>query len=322
MAKLPPGARRALRYSITAIVVIVVGVLFARALSANWEEFVAQDLEFDWLWVIAVLLFAVAVPLSGLLWGQIVNRLSHGHRVTPREAMAVQCASWLLKYVPGQVGAVVNKVAWGSARGLSRTLIVITFIYENVFLQIASIVPSAVIILLALGSDVFAENPVTLLLPLLMLVPLVAVLVPDVFHRVLSLATRRVLKQDLPQEYFLPTRTTLGYLVEFLGPRILNGAGFVVIAVSIAQPPPSQWLLFGAAYVLAGAIGILAVFVPSGLGVREAVIFAVLVAAGVPAATAAVLSILSRLLSTIADGAVALLYVALRVPGPKDTPSS
>jgi glycosyltransferase 2 family protein len=232
--------------------------------------------------------------------------------------MAVHSASWLLKYIPGQVGSLLNKVIWGQKRGLSRTLVVITFIYENVFLQIASIVPSVVILLATLGVALFEANPVTLLLPLLALIPLAVVLVRPLFHRVLDFATKRILKQRLPEEYFLRTSSTLILLLEFLIPRILNAFGFVLVALAVTDVDPALWPLFGAAYVLAGAIGILAVFVPSGLGVREAVIFACLFAAGIPAGTAALISILSRLISTVADAVIALGYLGLRFSLRKD----
>jgi uncharacterized membrane protein YbhN (UPF0104 family) len=313
-----PGGRKAIRYVGTALVLAVVGFLFYRALADNWEQVVAQRLGFSWLYVAAIVIFAVAVPVSGLLWGQIVNRLSPGPRAGLRESMAVHSASWLLKYIPGQVGSLVNKVMWGTKKGLSRALIVVTFIYENVFLQLASIVPSVVIIFFTVGLVVFESNVATVVLPLLALIPLVAVLNRRVFRGILNFASKRALKQKLPEEYFLPTKYTLLYLLEFIIPRIINAAGFVLIAAAVMDVPPGLWLYFGAAYVLAGAIGILAVFVPSGLGVREAVIAAVLLAAGVSPAQAVILALLSRLISTIADALVALVYGGLRISLAKD----
>lgn len=43
----------------------------------------------------------------------------------------MQSASWLLKYVPGQVGAVVNKAVWAAKKRISRVLVIVTFVYEN-----------------------------------------------------------------------------------------------------------------------------------------------------------------------------------------------
>ena len=117
------------------------------------RHFAAQHLAFDWLWVVATIIFAVAVPLTGLVWGRMLRVLDRdpAGRLSAVEAIVVQCASWLLKYIPGQVGSVVNKVVWAGKKGISRSLVLITFVYENMFLQVASIVPSVVILLASLG---------------------------------------------------------------------------------------------------------------------------------------------------------------------------
>lgn len=315
----PRWQRRALRWGLTALVLGVVGYFFAVALWQNWDQIAAQHLAFDWLWVPATLLFAVAVPVTGLLWGRMLRALDAdaAQRVSHVEAITVQCASWLLKYIPGQVGSAVNKVVWAGKKGVSRTLVVLTFVYENVFLQIASIVPSVAILLVSLGPQIFGENATLLLLPLLVLVPIAAVTYKPLFHRIVDVPARRVLKQPVPQSHFLSSWQSLRFSAEFVGPRILNGVGFVLIASTVAQIGPSEWLPFAAAYVLAGAIGILAFFVPSGLGVREAVIVLVL-GQYVPVAEAIVISLLARLLSTIGDAVIAMIYVALRRTIPKE----
>lgn len=308
---LTPGWRRALRAVLLVAVLTTVGLLLGRALVDNWAEVQAQSVRFTWPMVAAVLVFAVAVPVSGLLWGQIVNRLSNGPRAGRREAMAVHSASWLLKYIPGQAGSLLNKLVWGKDKGFSRTLIVITFIYENIFLQLASIVPSVIVLLVVFGSAIFESNAATLVLPLIALIPLIALLDRRIFHRLMAILSKRMLKQELPEEYFLPTRYTALYLAEFLIPRAINGVGFVFVAASFMEVPATSWLPLAATYVLAGALGILAVFVPSGLGVREAVVF-IFALQFVTPAQAVLLSLLSRLLSTAADLVVALIYAGLR----------
>ncbi|WP_353828593.1 lysylphosphatidylglycerol synthase domain-containing protein [Agromyces sp. SYSU T0242] len=309
--------RTILRWTLTTVVVGVVGYFFATTLAANWTEVVEQGLEFSWLWVAATALFALAVPFTGLLWARILRWLEPTARVSAREATAVQAASWLLKYVPGQVGSVVNKVLWGGRKSISRMLIVISFVYENVFLQLASIAPSAIILLVSLGPEIFGRNFTLLLLPVLILVPLALVAWKPLFHRAVNFAARRALKQEVPERYFLSTPRALVSAFEFIGPRVLNGIGFVLIAASVAEITPAEWLPFAAAYVLAGAIGILAVFVPSGIGVREAVIVLIL-GQYIPTTEAIVIALLARLLSTLADALIALYYAAVRRTIPKE----
>ncbi|MFE7846061.1 lysylphosphatidylglycerol synthase domain-containing protein [Microbacterium sp. NPDC057407] len=309
--------RRLLRWFLTVAVLAVVGWFFANSLVENWSEVAAQDLDFHPLWIVTTLLFILAVPVSGVLWGGIVRTLDPTARVSLREAVAVQCASWVLKYVPGQVGSVVNKTVWAGKKSISRTLVIISFIYENVFLQLASLVPGTIIILISLGPDVFGDNVTLLLLPVLAIVPLAIVSWKPVFHRILDFPARRVLKRSIPREYFLSTPRTMLFAAGFGVPRAINGAGFVVLAATVVPLSPSDWLPFAAAYVLAGAIGVLAVFVPSGLGVREAVIVAIL-SAYIPVPQAIVLSLLARLLATVGDAGVAGIYALVRVTIPKE----
>lgn len=313
----PRWRRRAVRWTLTIVVVGVVAYFFGVSLWRNWDQIQAEQLSFDGAWILATVVFALAVPLTGLLWARIVRALDPSARVSWAEAVAVQCASWLLKYIPGQVGSVVNKVVWAGRKQISRTLVVISFIYENVFLQLASIIPSVAILLISLGPELFGDNATLLLLPLLVLIPFALILYKPFFHKVVSIPARRVLKQEVPPEYFLGNGRTILAFFEFLGPRALNGIGFVLLANSVSPIGPGEWLPFAAAYVLAGAIGILAFFVPSGLGVREAVIVLIL-SQYIPTPEAIIISLLARLLSTVGDGLVALIYVVVRRTIPKE----
>lgn len=309
--------KRALRWMITIVVVGVVGYFFVRALSDNWDEVTSRGLSFDWRWIPATALFVAAVPLTGLCWRRIVKVLDRTAVVGRIEAISVQCLSWILKYIPGQVGSVTNKVLWAQKRGISRTLVIISFIYENVFLQLASLVPASIILLVSLGPEIFGDNATTLLVPLLAIIPFALIVWKPFFHKILSVPARRVLKQEIPEEYFLSTPQTLRSIVEFMGPRILNAIGFVIVASTISDVTPAEWLPFGAAYVLGAAIGILAIFVPSGLGVREAVIVLIL-SQYIPATEAIIISLLSRLLFTFGDLAIAGIYFATRRSIPKE----
>lgn len=317
-AKVPRRRRRrVLRLIATVVVVGAVAYFFAVSLMDNWTQIVDEHLEFSWWWVAAGVLFAAAVPFTGVLWQRILLALSPEARVSWAEAIAVQCASWLLKYIPGQVGSVVNKVVWAGKKQVSRVLVVITFVYENVFLQLASIVPSLVILAATLGVDELGRNATTILLPALALVPIAVIAYKPVFHRLMSVVLRRALKQEVPEQYFLGTAQLFRFMGEFLGPRLLNGIGFVLIAATVVELQPVEWFAFAAAYVLAGAIGILAVFVPSGLGVREGVIVLVL-GQFIAVPEAIVIALLARLISTLSDGLVALVYAGVRRTIPKE----
>lgn len=301
-------------------VIAAVGILFARTLADNWERVRSLDVGPDGLWLLALILFAIAVPLSGILWGRLLMAMG-GKSVRAREAIAVHCLSWTLKYIPGQLGSAANKILWATRRGESRLRTAVSFVYENVFLQVASIVPALLVLGITVGFTALGASPYALLVPALALIPLVLVLHAPTLRRIIAFAARRRAGALPPGEMILGPAAAARFTVGYIGPRILNGLGFIAICVSVLPAAaPDAWLVFAAAYVLAGAVGILAFFVPSGLGVREAVIVVVL-SLYVPAPDAIVAALVARLVATIADALVFLTYLALRDrPFRKETP--
>jgi len=304
--------KRLLRTGLGLAVIGVVAYFFYRALSSNWDAISDADVSWGWWAPAALVLFVIAVAVSGWLWGRIVARLG----VAPMpasESIRVHFSSWLLKYIPGQAGFVVNKVAWGKRRGLSRLLVLISVVYENVFLLLGSTVPMLGILLVARAGD--GEISYAVWFAVAAALPLAVLLHPPVFHRIVNLLARRTLKRNVPAEYFLPTASAWRYQLAFLLPRLINGIGVVAIAVGVADAAPSSWLPLVAAYAIAGAVGIMAVFVPSGLGVRESV-FVLFAASYLGLEQAIIVSLAARVLATVADvliaGVYGLLTTALR----------
>ncbi|WP_062210403.1 lysylphosphatidylglycerol synthase domain-containing protein [Demequina oxidasica] len=296
--------KRLLRTGLGVLVIGVVAYFFAKALADNWDAIQDADLSWGWWAPAALVLFVAAVAISGWLWGRIVAVLS-GKHLPVRESIRVHFSSWLLKYIPGQAGFVVNKVAWGKRRGLSRLLVLISVVYENAFLLLGSTVPMLAILLVARAGD--GEITHAVWFAVAAVVPLIVLLHPAVFHRIVNLLARRTLKREVPPEYFLRTGSVWKYQLAFLLPRVINGIGVVAIAIAVADAAPSSWLPLVAAYALAGAVGILAVFVPSGLGVRESV-FVLFATPYLGLEQAIIVSLAARVLATVADLLIAGAY--------------
>jgi hypothetical protein len=299
--------KRLLRTGLGVLVIGVVAYFFAQALADNWDAIQDADISWGWWAPAALVLFVLAVAISGWLWGRIVAALS-AQPLSALEAVRVHFSAWLLKYIPGQAGFVVNKVAWGKKQGLSRLLVLISVVYENAFLLLGSTVPMLAILLVARAGDGDVTHVVWFAVAAV--VPLVVLLHPAVFHRIVNTLARRTLKRDVPAEYFLPTASVWRYQLAFLLPRLVNGIGVVAISVAVADAAPASWLPLIAAYALAGAVGILAVFVPSGLGVRESV-FVLFATPYLGLEQAIIVSLAARVLATVADLLIAGAYVTM-----------
>lgn len=289
-------------------VVAITVFFFARALGKNWSE--VQQISFtpNLASAIGVLCLMASVIVSGILWSGILNKLVTSKHIGWVDGVRIHTASWLLKYIPGQAGSYLNKLSWGVKKGYSKKALTNSFIYENALLLFASIIISVPVVLTVLSSR-FTEN-LTLFAPLLIAVPLVLVLHQNTFFKVTNFIFSKLKKQTISKDLFLRTEQIAFLQLEFLVPRLLTGAGFVWIATSLVQVAPADYVSLGVIYILAGVVGLLAIFVPSGLGVREAVIV-LLASAYMTPAQAIVVSIAARFYATIADLLLAGVYLIL-----------
>lgn len=287
-------------------IVALVGFFFYRTLSENWSNIESIDLSFDTSAALGVIVFVIAVVVSGGLWGSLLKSVSTDGGISISEAVRVHCVSWLLKYIPGQVSSYVNKILWGERHGFSKKSISTSFVYENVLMVMAGFVLSLPVLIVVAGGQDWTQ----LVAPLLVIIPMLVVLNRKAFLQLLNTFARIFRKGSFSNDQLLSTSQTATYLMLYMIPRLLNGIGFVLIAGSFLMIDATMYLGLAATYILASIIGLLAIFVPGGLGVREAVIVT-FASVYFPVEQAVVLALVARLYATISDIGVALVYAGL-----------
>lgn len=283
----------------------IIAYLVIRSLIRNLERLQGETIPVDINTTAALILFTAAVPVTGALWGSVITRLSK-HEVSSLEGARVHIASWLLKYIPGQVGSIAWKITWGTRMGIAKTAITISFLYENIFLAIASTAFTLPIIIGFLGPSSKGFKYVLIGLAIAAIFGILSA--RPVFYRLAKLiikVTKR--KVDLKKDMLLGAGEIINYQLAFLIPRIFNGVGFALITWSIVSISLTEAFYVGAVYVLAGIIGILAIFVPSGIGVREGVIV-LLLSSIMPVELAIFAAVVGRLYATVADILLSLIY--------------
>ena len=287
------------------LIVVLVGYYFFTALSRNWEQVRQIDFAITTEAITATLLYALAVVVSGWLWGKVFRQVT-GRHVSTVESIRAHTAAWVLKYIPGQIGAYVYKLRWGQSHWASKTSSTTAFIYEALFLTLASTIFVIPILLLTAGDTMGAS----LFIAYVVAVLAVLLLSRSKLYELIRLLIKKVTGKKIGDVYVFSIKQMLAYTGWFTISRVINAVGFVVLAASVLPVTADMYLPLGAAYILAGIIGIYAFFVPSGLGVREAVIVA-FAAIYFTTEEAIVLSLLARLYATVADGLLGLLYIYL-----------
>lgn len=281
-------------YALVAVCVLIAGFFLVRNLGDAIPVLLEQAAIRPELLLGAVFLMALAVLWYAFSWVLVLSQFQDNASFR-WPLMRFFLLTWPVRYIPGTLPYYGVRVLMAERFGVTRRVVGASMIYELV-LSVGSAAAMGVA-----GSTVgmgvteslggfYALTMVPLLaLPLLLqpkfLVPLT--------NRALALARRPVLLDAL----LSGRQATISFLSYCLV-HVFNGVAFFLVLSSLnASVSPITAV---AVYSLAAAAGVLVIFVPSGIGVREAVVVALL-GSTVSPETAVVAAGLTRAISVVAD---------------------
>lgn len=204
--------------------------------------------------------------------------------------------TWPGRYLPTSIAHYGGRFVAGSSLGAGRGVLAASFVYETLLTIAAAGGVSTVLLLaqsresLSAGAWVAAAIAATAVA--------LGVMYPGVSRPAMRLLARRVPRLAPVERHLLPTGPLLRAFCAYTFAAGLAGLAFWLAARALGEDVPPAMAV--ATYNLAGIAGMLAIVAPSGLGVREGVVVALL--SGVvspPVALAAAL--LARLAGVIAD---------------------
>ncbi|WP_229686208.1 lysylphosphatidylglycerol synthase transmembrane domain-containing protein [Longimycelium tulufanense] len=290
------------------LVLVLAGA--AWALVAHWHQVWATVLAVPGPALVASMLALLAGLVAGTVsWRVVVDDL--GEPVGTFRGAQIMLVGQLGKYVPGSVWAYLLQMELGRAVGLPRARI-----FTASLLHVGiGVVGSLVLGLLALPVAL-TDHPETLWLFLLLPVGLAAL-----HPRVLSWGASRVLRllRRSPLERPLQWPVVLRALGLVLLSYTLFGLHLWLLATSLGARGWSGLTVCIGAMAMGLVVGMFAFLLPSGLGAREAVVVAALLASGMSVVEAGAFAALSRMMFTVADLAMAggaALLARWRAPAP------
>ena len=226
---------------------------------------------------------------------------AYGIRVSYAVALQAEMLSMLAKYVPGGVWTPAARVVALRRFGVKDTPVVLATILLEAGLSAIAGVLVFVIGLMIIGG---ADAP---LLPLGAFAVVVTLLLyPPVFRAVAKRLLRPFGAEDVAS---LPSRTALGLVAFYALTWPLGGAALFFLIRSVGGDPAVSSIPFlGGASAVGAIVAVLAVFAPSGLGVREASMYGLMLAV-VSEAVALGATVLNRLAITVVEAGLLLVGV-------------
>jgi hypothetical protein len=223
--------------------------------------------------LLAVVLPAQAATIVGyiVLWRFVIFKIDPARPKWVDSAGAF-CCSWLARHAPTGVPYVAGKVVLAGRLGHKRPSIIASILYENVVVVCVFTASSAAVLLLTdTGLPRIAWCAVIAIA--LGMLTLTALNLPG---RVIRHVAPRATRLDAMIANQVGIAGMFRSAAICLGAGAFNGLAFVALLSAMADPSWQEMLVAGAAFNLSGAAGIAAVPVPSGVGVRELVLVALL----------------------------------------------
>ncbi len=306
----PTSTRRVLKSIIYTVVLLVIGFFITRSIYLHWEQIRGHEWQFNWPWLLlsAVIIWAITMLLMAV-WKAIL--WSVAQRSLPFfTVFRILVLSNLGKYIPGRMWTVAWMVYMMTREGIRAEAAVATSLIHQAFMVFTGIP----FILIILGRQVLDWVPLyTVIIGIILPV---FVLYPPIFTRVLNFGLRLLKREKIDVRISLGRAIALYFA--FTLTWFLFGTSFYCFLYGIGIEPSAYWTTvasFGAAYL----IGLLALFAPGGLGIREGVM-AVLLPQVIPLRFAALVAVASRLWMTLVELSQVVYIGGLKLFGKTDIP--
>jgi uncharacterized membrane protein YbhN (UPF0104 family) len=291
-------SRSALFNAARVVFVVAVAVAIVHATMSQWPGVRAYLATLAWPYVLAATMAGLlAVSTATMPWRSALAGV--GHSVPLATAANVYLGGVLAKYLPGSVWSFVLQMELGKRARLPWSAVLL-----------ASLVQAGIDSTVALALGLFCVpilldgNPVVAAIALV-LAPVALVLAHP---RILTWLLRRVFtlfRRDPTQVPRLTWPVVVRVAGWSLAMWLAFGAHLWLLARSAAPLGPKGYLICVAAMGLGQVVGMVAILIPSGFGVREVVIVAVLSPFTNPGAALGI-ALTSRLMLVVADAAAGL----------------
>lgn len=235
--------------------------------------------------VLSLLLLFLGFILNATSWAKVLKQ--GGIQASVSDGISSAGLSVFAKYIPGKIWVIMGRAEFLSKRyGLSRKDLG-SLSFDAQFVALWAALLLGTIGMVSVKSVDFYGLSILLLFIFLSLV-----IFTSLFHRFIEMALFWITKKEIsfPRLSFQKTLKIISWYLLNWGTWCVS---FFFLASSLANTELPFNIAF--AFGLAGSIGILAVFAPGGLGVREGILTGFLTMAGLDLPLATTIAITSRL---------------------------
>jgi glycosyltransferase 2 family protein len=275
-------------------------VFFAVYYLYKFDYLIFDSIKFDYFYLsLSIILLWLGFFISTLSWHKILS--VHNIKISPRLAIYSHGISVFAKYIPGKIWVILGRASIVSEKGQSLTLLSTLSLKEQlIYLFMGLLISSLVLPFLEI-------SPLIITAVILSMVGFGVLLFSQLTHNKLIKLAEKLFKRtvDIPYINFREFYKSYIYIACYWFSWSL---GFYFFAKSIY---PDTAFLATFFFPVSVSYGLLAIFLPGGIGVRESIIAFLLTKVGLDPTVAISISVIQRLWFIL--GEIFILSLALFV---------
>ena len=286
-------------------IVVAIFVFLGKTVWDHWNQVKDASFTFEaYPLILSTLIFAFSYFIQIWAWYLITVKLGIG--LSTSDTLKSWFYSQLGKYLPGKVWLLLGRFYFYEAKGKSKKAISVALYLETVTV----IVAAGLMFLAALAFfrevSPFPSGRLSVWLVLLFLLGFVF-LHPRVLQRILNWVLMRFKRE--PLSLSISYLDILRILFVCIISWMVGGVGFYFFVNSVYPVAPQYILFLTGALAISSILGLIALFAPSGLGVREgALVYLLSFMMATPVAV--IISVLTRIWMTLIEiGLIGVVYL-------------
>ena len=287
------------------IVVIAIFLFLGKMVWENWNQ--VKDTPFTlqpFAFILSTIIFVFSYFVQIWAWYLITLKLKIA--LSPSETLKTWFYSQLGKYLPGKIWLFLSRFHFYESKGQSKKAISVAIYLEVVTMIVAGgfIFLAALILFKDIGPSYFWRQSGWLVL--LFLLGFIS-MHPRIFQKIINWALVQFKKE--PISLSISYSDILFILFVCIVSWVTGGIGFYLFVDSIYPVTPQYILFLTGALAVSSTLGLIAIFAPGGLGVREgALVYLLSFMMATPVAV--VISVLTRIWMTLIEiGLIGMVYL-------------
>ena len=289
------------------VLILLTLFFLSKNLWTDWQSVTNYEFSLDFARLLSASIMLIAAYVSfAVMWNTILRKTETQSTLSHFQAVKIYMMTELAKYLPGKIWSVTGKIYLGARLGIPKKSLLVSSLINAVLHIIGILFVGAVFLILSLP-----VYPAIVLLTAVVIIALGLIgLHPKIFYPITNFILNKIGKNSIPKEMGLSYKKIIKFFITYMAVDIFLGAAFYVFVAALTPVSVDNFFLIVSSFCLASGLGMVAFFTPSGLGVREGVMVAILQLV-IPGPVAVLVSFFARVWVTIAEIVLLAIVVVM-----------